>query len=225
MSRSIASSLSRLPTTRASSFSTVSRVSLRSSSLALSSPAHRKGEGQGSYPRPVSGRANSSCCYRRSTFLAAENSEVFLPLVSMAVAVILPFRTFKAGLKVKVTLPLPSVLTPVWPMNFWPSLPEALEKNCTRKLVLGVLFSLPVMVVPFLEVFAQVRTGKFCRVLGPVSVSSESLGVTPSKSRSMPSLVGDVPPLEKMELPARRLPVPFEEMFTPSPRLNAWCEL
>ena len=145
----------------------------------------------------------------------------------MAVAVILPFRTFRAALKVKETSPLLSVLTPVWPVDFWPSLPEALEKNCTMKLLLGALFSFPVMVVPFLEVLAEVRTGKFCRVLGPVSPSPKSLGVTPSKPRSMPSLVGDVLPLEKMELPARRLPVlpvlsvSDEKTLIPSPSLKA----
>ena len=37
------------------------------------------------------------------------------------------------------------------------------------------------------EITALVRTGKFCRLLGPVSASRGSLGVTPSGPRSIPS--------------------------------------
>src|SRR5215210_814852 len=98
----------------------------------------------------------------------------------MAVAVILPFLTFRAGLKVKEALPLGSVVRPAWPITLWPSSPpEALEKNCTRKLLLGVLFSVPLMVVALREVLAEVRRGLFCKVLGPTSASRGSLAVTP----------------------------------------------
>ena len=37
----------------------------------------------------------------------------------------------------KVTLPLELVLTFLLPINVWPSLPEGLEKNCTKKGSLG----------------------------------------------------------------------------------------
>ena len=61
--------------------------------------------------------------------------------------------------------------------------------------VLGVLSSAPVTVVLEPLVFAELITGKFCRLLGPVSVSPTSLGVTLSLPRSIPR-----PPFAKIEL-------------------------
>lgn len=57
-----------------------------------------------------------------------------LPLESfVAVAVtVWPTLTTLEGVNVKLVLPLPSVVTLFWPMNFWPSSPEGLEKNWIR---------------------------------------------------------------------------------------------
>lgn len=61
---------------------------------------------------------------------ASENSEVFPVVFFVAVAVICcPTPTLLEGVKVKLALPLPSVLRDFWPMYFLPSLPEGLEKN------------------------------------------------------------------------------------------------
>jgi hypothetical protein len=89
-------------------------------------------------------------------------------------------------------------------MNFLPSFsPEGLAKNWTKKVLLGVELSTPWMVVAPLEVVvAEVRTGKFCRLLAPVSGSLGSFRVRPSPLRSMPR-----PSFEKMELERTRLPV------------------
>jgi hypothetical protein len=58
--------------------------------------------------------------------------------------------------------------------------------------VLAALLSEPAIVaLPAPLVMAAVRTGWFCRSLGPASPSPVSLGVTPSPSRSIPS-----PPFE-----------------------------
>src|SRR5438046_8989573 len=57
---------------------------------------------------------------------------------------------------------------------------------------------------------ADVRTGKFCRLFGPVSVSQLSLAVTPATGvRSIPT-----PTFEKMELARIAFPVP-ESTTTP----------
>ncbi len=78
----------------------------------------------------------------------------------------------------KVTLPLASVVTLLVPMKVLPSsVPEGLEKNWTRKVLLGVLFSVPRTVVEVAEVLAEERMGLFCRLLGPVSESPESFRV------------------------------------------------
>jgi len=51
----------------------------------------------------------------------------------VAVAVtVWPTLTTLEGVNVKLVLPLPSVVTLFWPMNFWPSSPEGLEKNWIR---------------------------------------------------------------------------------------------
>lgn len=76
--------------------------------------------------------------------------------------------------------------------------------------VLAVLLSVPCMVVVPPEVVAEVITGKFCRLLAPVSVSAGqaagfgSFAVTPSGLRSIPS-----PVLEWIELKRILLPVPL----------------
>ncbi len=67
-------------------------------------------------------------------------------------------------------------------MNFLPSLPLALEKNWTVRVVPGLVSSSPRMVVVLPDVTAEVRAGLFCRPFGPVSASSAappSLAVTP----------------------------------------------
>src|SRR3970040_1260383 len=59
--------------------------------------------------------------------------------------------------------------------------------------------------------------GKFVRLFGPLSPSPESLAVTPSSLRSMPSRVW-----EWIELPRMELPVPADgNSTTPAPALYA----
>jgi hypothetical protein len=82
------------------------------------------------------------------------------------------------------------------------------------KVVLGKLLRVPITRVVAPRPTAE-STGKFCRLLGPVSASPGSLGVTPSGARSMPR-----PPLSWMELPRMALPVP-DAMKTPAPTLKA----
>ncbi len=64
--------------------------------------------------------------------MGAENSEV-LPSESVAVAVTLcPGATSLDGLTLKEALPLPSVVTLLWPTRVLPSSsPEGLEKSWT----------------------------------------------------------------------------------------------
>ncbi len=55
---------------------------------------------------------------------------MLLATESVAVAVIVcPTAIAVVGVKVKEALPLASVVTAVWSMNFLPSLPEGLEKS------------------------------------------------------------------------------------------------
>ena len=68
------------------------------------------------------------------------------------------------------------------------------EKNSSRKAVLAVLFNVPEIVTVLPATNADVITGKFWRLLGPVSTSQGSFGVTPSPLRSIPSAA-----LEKIE--------------------------
>jgi hypothetical protein len=91
------------------------------------------------------------------------------------------------------------------------------EKRKIRKFVFGVLCSVPSTVrtagdEPAID--ALVRTGKFCKLLGPVSASRGSLGVTPSGPRSIPN-----PALRKMLFGFIRANP--EDMKTPSPPLKA----
>ena len=90
--------------------------------------------------------------------------------------------------KVKEALPDPSVLTALLPRSVLPSsVSFGLEKNSTLKVLLGVVPRVPLMVVvPVALFFEEVRTGLFCRLLGPLSVSPESLAVGPSSPRSIP---------------------------------------
>ena len=135
------------------------------------------------------------CC----TTMHWENSEVsrFGPI---AVAVMnWPCGTAVEKVTAKLAPPLSSVVTVVEPSGVWPSpKPEGsqavLEKNSSSNCVLGVLSSVPWMVVPLSELVAELGTGKFCKSFGPESASPGSFGVTPSGPRSIPR-----PPLEKME--------------------------
>jgi hypothetical protein len=104
-----------------------------------------------------------------------------------------PLGTFFLVVKVKVASPLEFVVTLFWPRNFLPSTypvmvyggfgglsASALPKNCKVKVrvmvVLGVVFSAPLMMVTFrlcppirlVASLAEVISGKFCRLLGPV---------------------------------------------------------
>ncbi len=60
---------------------------------------------------------------------------------------------------------------------------------------------MPTIVVPAAFEFAEVSTGKFCRLLAPLSASPASLAVMPLAPRSMPR-----PPLTRIELPRIALP-------------------
>ncbi len=93
--------------------------------------------------------------------------------------------------KEKETNPWWLVVTFFWPISFLPSsVPAGLEKNWTVKvlflrLVLGVLSSVPSMTVRSLAILsAEASSGKFCRLLAPVSGSLGSLSVRPSELRS-----------------------------------------
>ena len=99
-------------------------------------------------------------------------------------------------------LPLAAVVTFAAPMKYCPS-PSllAFAKNSTRKVVLGVLFSVQEIVVPVPST-AEFSTGQFCRLFGPVSPSPASFALTPSFQKSMPS-----PLLAVIELPLIRLAV------------------
>src|SRR5262245_32054926 len=80
-----------------------------------------------------------------------------------------------------------------------------------------MLLRIPRIVVVPAEITAEVNTGEFWRLLEPVSGSQgESLGVTPTGSRSIPR-----PLLEKMELDRMALPFAASFTFTPAAPLNA----
>ena len=76
------------------------------------------------------------------------------------------------------------------------------RKNSTWNVVLGVELSVAVTKTVGPSAFAEEMIGKFCRPFGPPSASPESLAVTPSAPRSMPS-----PPLSWIALPLSSLPV------------------
>lgn len=65
------------------------------------------------------------------------------------------------------------VVTSIEPRNVWPSpLPleshSGLRKNSMRNVVLAELLSTPLMVLEFVPTVTPVKTGKFCRLFGPV---------------------------------------------------------
>src|SRR5262245_34412249 len=108
---------------------------------------------------------------------AAENSEV-LPAGSVAVAVTKgPAPAGIGRVTLNEALPAASVSTtpekPRVPRKVFPSAAPngsaGAAKNSMRKLVLGVLCSVPVMVTPTGDGTAEVSTGKFCRLFDPVS--------------------------------------------------------
>ena len=70
---------------------------------------------------------------------------------------------------------------------FLPSFPEGLEKNWTRKVLFGMLLSLPRTAVEVAEVLAEERTDLFCRPLGPGSGSPGSLAVGPLAPGLLPA--------------------------------------
>src|SRR5258708_3331480 len=75
------------------------------------------------------------------------------------------------------------------------------------------------MVVLVAPAVAEVSPGKFCRLLGPVSASQASFGVTPAGGRSIPRAPLEWIELERMELGWEE--GDFELMDTPLPPLKA----
>jgi len=129
-----------------------------------------------------------------------ENSEV-LPMGSVAVEVTsrqLVTATFRVVLN--EALPLESVLVLTKPRNCCPSVGRpngsaSLAKNSMRNVELGVLLSVPAMVVmPPLD-DPEVNTGKFSKLLGSLAAPwpLESLGVRPSSLGKMKLLVRSMP--------------------------------
>ena len=118
------------------------------------------------------------------TWTQPENSDVF-PFGSVAVAVTTaPPATITGKVTVMLAVQVPLVVTIAKPRKVCPSpLPDeshaALEKNSILNVVLAVLLRLPSMVVLPPPELAEVKVGKFWKLLGPVSPSQESLGVTP----------------------------------------------
>src|SRR5439155_2112734 len=131
----------------------------------------------------------------------------------------------------KEAFPWESVVTEGPPIQRLPSIIAGSQRSVSaknkrlKKDVFGVLCSVPFTVrtagdQP--DIDALVRTGKFCKLLGPVSASRGSLGVTPSGARSMPS-----PALRKILFGFIRANP--EDMKIPSPPLKAirfaWIKL
>src|SRR6266487_3536801 len=84
-----------------------------------------------------------------------------------------------------------------------------------------MLLTVPWTTVLTTELVAEVISGKFCRLFGPEIASPGSLGVTPSRPRSMPRRT-----LERIELPSIALQqtIPrgwLEPTATPFPPLKA----
>ena len=105
-----------------------------------------------------------------------------------------------------------------WPEGSAPPV----RKHWITKSWEALLFSVPeTVVVPAEEsLVAEVMTGKFWRLLAPVSGSSVSLAVTPLGSSVPPERSMPRPAFWKMELERTLLPVaPVPEMWTPSPSL------
>ena len=105
------------------------------------------------------------------TVTQAENSDVSIgappasSLVAVAATTMWPAGSGKLT-GPKVALQFPSVVTFVEPRNVWPSpnpdgSHDTLEKNSSRKLVFGTLFSVPEIVTIPPPNEADVITGKF----------------------------------------------------------------
>jgi hypothetical protein len=127
-------------------------------SCLLSSGVRGRAEGS----RLVSQRLLLHYCY--NTCFANETSEVSPVACLVAVAVTTCHLGTFLVLKVKVALPLELVVTLFWPLTFWPSpKPDGsavgLLKNRRMKVVLAVLFRVPLIVVTRLVVLAEVRMG------------------------------------------------------------------
>src|SRR5260370_28260986 len=75
------------------------------------------------------------------------------------------------------------------------------------------------MVVLVAPAVAEVSTGKFCSLLGPVSASQASFGVTPAGARSIPRAPLEWIQLERMELGL--VEGAIELLNTPLPPLKA----
>jgi hypothetical protein len=119
----------------------------------------------------------------------SRNSEVAASWLVAVAVTNCPLGTFFLVLKVKVAMPLELVVTLFWNLNVLPSpKPESsasgLAKNCKVNVVLALLLSVPLMMVTFLLCppirlvvsLAEVISGKFCRLLGPVSLSGGERG-------------------------------------------------
>src|SRR5262249_55586333 len=121
-----------------------------------------------------------------------------------------------AVVNVKLALPLASVVTLVRrPRKNCPSLMPAglgtaLEKSSTVKVVLGMLLSVPAIIVTPAAFWAEDRIGKFCKSFGPMCGPPGVLGLTPSSPRSIPSL-----PLPNMGLPSMATWVLVTELTVP----------
>ena len=152
------------------------------------------------------------------------NSDVSVKVVNVALLLVavalikLPAETVAVNVVLKLALPLPSVVTLTKPRYVWPSpwpVPSwaVLLKNSMRNWLLAVLFNEPTMVTWVLDTtWAEVSTGKFCRLLAPVSPSPASLAVTPFAPRSIPSR-----PLLAIEFCVRWMPVLLPPMAMPEP--------
>ena len=75
-----------------------------------------------------------------------------------------------------------------------------------RNVWFGVLCSVPATVVCSPSDIAVVMTGKFCRLLTPVSASSGSFRVTPLAGSPVAIRLMPIRPLENIELPRIELP-------------------
>ncbi len=142
----------------------------------------------------------------------AENSDE-LPAASVAVAVttspaeVAPRPVAVNGPAGTLRPPRKRAPSPCVPSH------AVLAKNSTRYVPAAVSSEPPTEVEA--PPVALVRTGKFCRLFGPVSPSPTSFGVTPSPFRSIPW-----PPLFAISFALTRLPVPADEyVWTPSPPL------
>ena len=117
------------------------------------------------------------------TVRQVENSEVSPPGSAAVDVTTSPWVTEDGNWTVNDTL-FPTVLTEADPRNRCPSpwfdgSHAGLEKNNRRKVVLAVLFNVPVIVVIEGVDTADVTAGKFWNWLGPTSPSFVSLRVSP----------------------------------------------